>query len=1501
MLDSARTELFFDDIVRAYVDAPRFLRRDWLATDLYASLDQPNTRYASLTAEPGAGKSSFVAQLAHDHPDWLRYFIRRDQCTALGEKGPRSFLLRIGFQLAARRPELFDLEQIRIDVQQRIGTAEIDSNIVGAKIERIRASPFHQTVIRIRQEVERANGSILGLQIGEWIADPRLIDVDDLQQMALYAPARNLARLRPAARIVILIDALDELRLEDDSHNLLDWLTSCPPLPENVRIVLSSRPASGQLETFVWARRDSLAKLTIDASDARVQMDIRRYATTLVQPAEIATAVHQAGRTADQFIDDLTAQSDGNLGYVAALGRAFDHALDHPERRALLLELLEFDYLPQDIQELFAFFLRLIQNNPGRTKFPITDPQDGTTIFLEKWPQLYRPVLAALSVTLQPLSLDQIHALTNSLADRDEVVQAVGWLEQFLDRINDRYRLYHATFAAFLMAPDTHANPKTSDLWIDSGKEHRRIASLLEARGPPELIWQDCADVREQGRREYARQHYITHLYLGANWDRLATVIESGAYGQGKLRFDPSTYQYSRDLDLAIRATTRSELDAAGRLAELPRLWSFKLLRCSLSSYADRLPTYAFAALTLAGREREAMDLTRLVTDPAGQARALMMVASTVAQDPRRRDRASGVTLQACDAATRVENTLARSALFQDLLQEAWPLVAASLAQSGDLLEGLSSLARSFTDPAYRTEALGLLARELNAMGSSEQARELLKEIARIVDDAPEGAEKQAARSTFSVLSSTFGDLSAANAAAEMLVDSQMRISALSWLATVQHKSGLPEVSATVETLSTALASLGHSGPARVERNALWADLHLDLDDKAAALSALRESLALLRSDASCRVDMDPLLHVMRAFHRAGDAPGLAEAIGFVETEAISELSTKGLFESGWGALFSIGAGAVRALSALDQVEPALKIIGHLGDVERPNLLLEVLRSLVRQKDFDRALALADQIAQANDKRLPQTGTHPLGCYYPDESMGTLIVAAALALERQWPRALEVAQGIKHPQAAIDALSRIATLQFVAGLDESATSLVERIMKDVRVRDIHEECAEAFQRTAELFIRGRQLTEARAVADEIGHARIRAEVQFEVVAALVEAHDFKTAQMMLPDIQSGAVRAESLLMLVRKLYSIGGKPRDPADNPAMIRMLQTARGYAEADEDKVRSARALRSIAFAFAFAELNTGASNDAIETMMTAVMTLNKAPSADFIFLPSPWTDTTAAFATLGEWGIALRLGRELVARSALESFFALRGAAAVAIDSGDLEQAGLLLAAADAAADGVCEPERQSKIKSEIAGDYARAGQLADAARVAVASGKPQEAEAAIAAALLATGNADTACKMIDAIQQELSDSTRELLVPKLLAVGDIRRAESVAAAITEAPARAEQFVKVARHLLESDKKNDARAMTSRVLPSIDAARALNPYRAAVLLLSATSLFVDMGDFTTAHRLVEEQWLAARTREDLLVLLPLAGPLLVCQPDLSSKIHRSLAWVERSLGAA
>ena len=108
--DVTSPDLFYTEVVNRYVGGARFLRRDWLEHKVEEALRLTDRRFVLVRGAPGAGKSAFLAQLAADHPDWLRYFIRFDQREAVSDVSATSMLLDIAIvddyytrQLAALR------------------------------------------------------------------------------------------------------------------------------------------------------------------------------------------------------------------------------------------------------------------------------------------------------------------------------------------------------------------------------------------------------------------------------------------------------------------------------------------------------------------------------------------------------------------------------------------------------------------------------------------------------------------------------------------------------------------------------------------------------------------------------------------------------------------------------------------------------------------------------------------------------------------------------------------------------------------------------------------------------------------------------------------------------------------------------------------------------------------------------------------------------------------------------------------------------------------------------------------------------------------------------------------------------------------------------------------------------------------------------------------------------------------------------------------------------
>ena len=95
----------FDELINGYTADPQFIRRGRLEQLVLDAVSDQEHRIVLITAEPGAGKSGLLASLARQHPDWLRYFLRRDSASkAAGGSDATSLLLSIGHQLAAARP-----------------------------------------------------------------------------------------------------------------------------------------------------------------------------------------------------------------------------------------------------------------------------------------------------------------------------------------------------------------------------------------------------------------------------------------------------------------------------------------------------------------------------------------------------------------------------------------------------------------------------------------------------------------------------------------------------------------------------------------------------------------------------------------------------------------------------------------------------------------------------------------------------------------------------------------------------------------------------------------------------------------------------------------------------------------------------------------------------------------------------------------------------------------------------------------------------------------------------------------------------------------------------------------------------------------------------------------------------------------------------------------------------------------------------------------------------
>jgi hypothetical protein len=639
--DNSDTGLFYETLIQSYVNAPHFVERTWLAEQIEEKLAKPGCRFLLLTAEPGAGKTAFAAWLAHEHADWLRYFIRRDSQTPLSSGDARSCLFAVSHQLAARRPRLFRSEQLEVVVEQRVRELQAEGKVVGIQVEDLRVSPFYRTVLKVEQDVPIVAGELAGISAKHMTVEKRILEIGNLQHLALLDPAAALLAEDARARIVVLIDALDELRYHPGQDNILQWLASCPELPSNVRVVLTSRPDDEMLSRFRRSQERWLREAAIDPRSERVQGDLRRYVTGFSAQDSVKDALVGQDVDASDFAARFVAKAEGNFQYVAALFRGIEQAIAGGEQEQLH-QLLSGADLPAGLEQLYAFFLTLIRDSVADQKIEIEGEDSLDVTYLPAWEGLYQPVLGVLAVAREPLADGQIASLGSIQAEDRWLQGALGRLGQFLEQEGKRYRLYHSSFPEFLTSPETREEYPES--YLNPDEWHRKIARFYRSQGASweEINWGEIGD--------YGLSHLPAHLYAlrhtKAGRGALYGLI-CKSFMDEKFTRTYSQRAFAQDVDLVVQA--------AG--AEDPVNWvEFVrgcLLYATLGSMATNAPPEALGVLALMGDTHQvarARGYAALIQDRDKQADAYRRIGEALSRrgEP---DKAREVLMQALAAA----------------------------------------------------------------------------------------------------------------------------------------------------------------------------------------------------------------------------------------------------------------------------------------------------------------------------------------------------------------------------------------------------------------------------------------------------------------------------------------------------------------------------------------------------------------------------------------------------------------------------------------------------------------------------------------------------------------------------------------------------------------------------------------------------------------------------------------------------------------------------------
>jgi hypothetical protein len=603
-----------------------FIERDWLKARIDRVLAAPDVNLVLITGEPGTGKTSLMAGMAKAHPDWLRYFVGGETGGTPATGDLSSFLLAIGHQLAHQQPMLFEPSVLEVAVQQHVDSIEAQGSATGIRIEDLHASPFYRTArLTVEQQVGNLGGTLTGVEIGTAHLEPRLLEPDNLAHLALLGPAGVLSETDPEGPgIVILLDALDEASRADRDSELLEWLATGPRLPDNVKIVVTSRPQSALgLLRAKRARDGQMEEIVLDPDDRHVTDDLIAYAERTLATTDIVSEAEARKLFPGEFTRHVARRAGGNFLYLASYERALKDAVDSRDVK-LMDQLFRLEDLPETLSGIYGFFVELARVEIDRLGLlnienPLI-PDERTPA----WEGVGQPLLGVLAVAREPLTEDQLVKLAGTRVWQSSVLNVLARLRWFLYRRGGRVALFHASVGEFLTG--TLARDEHPDCWLDPVEWNERVARHYNPRiaRPRQNSAATWAEVEWAKMDRYGLTHLSEHVLKAkpSTSNQAVGLICNGFFQAAKAEFG-----VARQFLDAVDQIAHNIIQDSSVKNGLSRLIYLGVVRNHASRVSRAVPARVLGLMARAGRLNEALQRAAELTSSNAQFRAIAEIA----------------------------------------------------------------------------------------------------------------------------------------------------------------------------------------------------------------------------------------------------------------------------------------------------------------------------------------------------------------------------------------------------------------------------------------------------------------------------------------------------------------------------------------------------------------------------------------------------------------------------------------------------------------------------------------------------------------------------------------------------------------------------------------------------------------------------------------------------------------------------------------------------------
>jgi WD40 repeat protein len=279
-----------------------FVGREWLFEEIDLWRFHSEERALLITGDPGAGKSSIVAQLAHLNPDGQVIAYHCCQSNELETLRPAKFVQSLAAMIASRLPAY--AEQLEV--------------------------PIVKEALEDNRCDDDAGGAFL---------------------VGILQPLQKLAAPDDGVRY-ILVDALDEALCHTGTNTIVDILASrLERLPSWLRIVATTRNEAGVIQ-----RLSGLRAKSIDATDPRNLNDVATYIRQRLDEPALAERRVESRKSVDAIVRLISQNSSGNFLYAA-------NALDGIARD--FYSFAHLDALPRGLDGIYLDFFRRIFGHEG--------------------------------------------------------------------------------------------------------------------------------------------------------------------------------------------------------------------------------------------------------------------------------------------------------------------------------------------------------------------------------------------------------------------------------------------------------------------------------------------------------------------------------------------------------------------------------------------------------------------------------------------------------------------------------------------------------------------------------------------------------------------------------------------------------------------------------------------------------------------------------------------------------------------------------------------------------------------------------------------------------------------------------------------------------------------------------------------------------------------------------------------------------------------------------